>query len=120
MPGRMTLLDQPTPHRKPKRIQRKRTKGYRLPPGAVYVGRPTRWGNPFEVGQTFSPEEAVDAFVVHLSSYFGWRGRAIARAFYPLPVESTEFRDWLAPLRGHDLACWCALAAPCHARHLRP
>lgn len=30
-----------------KRIQRKRTRGYRLPAGAVYVGRPTRWGNPF-------------------------------------------------------------------------
>ena len=32
----------------PQRIQRKRTAGYRLPEGAVYVGRPTKWGNPFE------------------------------------------------------------------------
>ena len=31
----------------PKRIQRKRTKGWRMPPGAVYVGRPTKWGNPW-------------------------------------------------------------------------
>ena len=31
----------------PERIQRRRTKGWRLPAGAVYVGRPTRWGNPF-------------------------------------------------------------------------
>jgi hypothetical protein len=23
--------------------------------------------------------------------------------------------DWLAPLRGHDLACWCPLDQPCHA-----
>lgn len=30
----------------PKRIQRRRTKGYRLPPEAVYVGRPTKYGNP--------------------------------------------------------------------------
>jgi hypothetical protein len=29
------------------RIQRKRTKGWRMPEGAVYVGRPTKWGNPF-------------------------------------------------------------------------
>jgi len=35
----------------PKRIQRKRTKGWRMPDGAVYVGRGTRWGNPFVVGQ---------------------------------------------------------------------
>lgn len=32
----------------PQRIQRRRTKGWRMPAGAVYVGRPTRWGNPFE------------------------------------------------------------------------
>jgi hypothetical protein len=31
----------------PKRVQRKRTKGWRMPLGAVYVGRPTKWGNPF-------------------------------------------------------------------------
>jgi hypothetical protein len=31
----------------PKRIQRKRIKGWRMPENAVYVGRPTRWGNPF-------------------------------------------------------------------------
>ena len=30
-----------------KRIQRQRTKGYRLPPDAIYVGRPSPWGNPF-------------------------------------------------------------------------
>lgn len=30
---------------KPRRIQRKRTKGWRMPPAAVYVGRPGAWGN---------------------------------------------------------------------------
>ena len=34
----------------PKRIQRKRTKGWRMPEGAVYVGRGTKWGNPYPVG----------------------------------------------------------------------
>jgi hypothetical protein len=33
----------------PKRIQRRRTKGWRMPEGAIYVGRPTRWGNPYRV-----------------------------------------------------------------------
>ncbi|WP_280193252.1 DUF4326 domain-containing protein [Nocardia farcinica] len=36
----------------PKRIQRKRTAGWRMPEGAVYVGRGSKWGNPFVVGQT--------------------------------------------------------------------
>jgi hypothetical protein len=30
------------------RIQRSRAKGWRMPPGAVYVGRPSAWGNPFD------------------------------------------------------------------------
>ncbi len=40
-----------TPH--PLRIQRRRTKGYRMPPGAVYCGRPTIWGNPFDTAEEF-------------------------------------------------------------------
>lgn len=47
---------------KPKRIQRKRTKGWRMPPNTIYVGRPSRWGNPWEIGDNLhdigcAPEE---------------------------------------------------------------
>lgn len=31
----------------PERIQRRRVAGWHMPDGAVYVGRPTKWGNPF-------------------------------------------------------------------------
>lgn len=34
----------------PRRIQRRRDKGWKATEGAVYVGRPTRWGNPFRIG----------------------------------------------------------------------
>lgn len=34
----------------PRRIQQRRTKGWRKPAGAVAVGRGTKWGNPFKVG----------------------------------------------------------------------
>ena len=34
----------------PQRIQQRRTKGWRKPEGAVAVGRGTKWGNPFKVG----------------------------------------------------------------------
>lgn len=34
----------------PKRIQLRRTKGWRMPEGAMSVARPTRWGNPYVVG----------------------------------------------------------------------
>ena len=33
----------------PKRVQRRRTAGWRAPEGAKYVGRGTRYGNPFAV-----------------------------------------------------------------------
>ena len=33
--------------RGPRGVQRRRTAGWRMPEGAKYVGRPTKWGNPF-------------------------------------------------------------------------
>lgn len=36
----------------PVRVQRKRIKGWRMPEGVVYVGRGTRWGNPYIFGET--------------------------------------------------------------------
>lgn len=97
-----------------KRVQRQRTKGWRMPPNTVYVGRPTRWGNPFDVS-VLGQKGAVSAFAVHLASYFRWEAQTLRRAFHPSPVESVALREWLAPLRGKDLACWCPLDQPCHA-----
>jgi len=34
----------------PARVQRKRIKGWRMPEGAVYVGRGSKWGNPYRIG----------------------------------------------------------------------
>lgn len=45
--------------RGPKRIQRKRTKGWRTPEGAVYVGRPSAWGNPFPLDGDWITWKAV-------------------------------------------------------------
>lgn len=55
---------------KPKRIQRKRTKGWRMPEGAVYVGRPTKWGNPF------SPD---GSWIVWAAVALGYRGDRAGR-----------------------------------------
>lgn len=83
----------------PKRIQRKRTRGWRMPENAVYVGRPTPWGNPFKVGSlTRDAEHAVELFREHLARN---------------PELVAEAREVLA---GKDLACWCAEEAEhCHA-----
>ena len=80
------------------RIQRKRTKGWRMPDGAVYVGRPTKWGNRY--GHEGTRQSRYDA----KQRYRAWiAGR---------PRLQAEVRHELA---GRDLACWCPLDQPCHA-----
>ena len=51
----------------PKRVQRKRTKGYKLPANTICVNRPSVWGNPFIVGQFGTQQECVDAYELLLS-----------------------------------------------------
>ncbi|MGD7788186.1 DUF4326 domain-containing protein [Propionibacteriaceae bacterium Y1700] len=96
----------------PKRIQRRRTKGWRMPEGAIYVGRGTKWGNPWRVG---------DQLMTSAGSPNGVR---YCREFDITPAIATEFyriaflldaEDIRAELAGRDLACWCALDQPCHA-----
>ena len=99
----------------PKRIQRQRTKGYRLPPNAVYVGRPTKWGNPFRVGERLDTNPSVvvgnRAHAVALfRAHCGW-----------LTGTSDDSSRAAEELRGKDLVCWCPLEdadgnpVPCHA-----
>ena len=84
----------------PRRIQRKRARGWRMPQRAVYVGRPTKWGNPFRVGDSgedglpMSRAETIDRYSRYLQS--------------GAELDPRE-------LRGKDLVCWCALNSPCHA-----
>ena len=85
----------------PQRIQMKRLKGWRKPADAIYVGRPTRWGNPFRAGSDGKAAECVAKFE--------------ARCVQMRNETPAAFATWIAPLRGHDLACWCPLDAPCHA-----
>ena len=47
----------------PKRIQLSRKKGWRKPEGAIVVARPSRWGNPFKVGDAgITAADAVELF----------------------------------------------------------
>ena len=36
---------------RPRRVQRRRTRGWKMPANSVYVGRGSRWGNPYRVGE---------------------------------------------------------------------
>ena len=83
----------------PQRIQRKRTRGWRMPEGAVIVTRPTKWGNPFKV----TPERTRREVVVAYSIWIEMPGQQ-------------ELRNAIKrELRGHDLVCWRRLDEPSHA-----
>jgi hypothetical protein len=115
---------------KPKRIQRKRVKGWRKPGGTVIVTRPGRWGNPFKVVSLESGDSSVVYWRVERDDVtvngcvFMTRTQAARYAveLYRQYVEQhmtgdiglIHFRN-IEQLRGKDLACWCKLDEPCHA-----
>ncbi|MFK0288318.1 DUF4326 domain-containing protein [Streptomyces sp. NPDC090499] len=58
----------------PKRIQRKRTRGWRKPEGTVSVARPTRFGNPFMLAPAASRRGGdLDMWAVE------YKGRKLSR-----------------------------------------
>lgn len=99
----------------------------------VSVARPSRWGNPWPVGSVIgvdmdapwyagalvTPELAVQLYEALLRTPHQVPGLkpgappVLAGPWFDVGVPG-EGGD-LEQLRGHDLGCWCALDAPCHA-----
>lgn len=71
------------------RVLNKRVDG--MPPGAVYIGRPSIWGNPFVIGKDGSRDDVI-------AKYHAWL------------MSQPGLRSNLPQLRGKDVVCWCA---PC-------
>lgn len=63
-----------------------------IPEEAVYVGRPTKWGNPYHIGRDGSREDVIIKYEYWLRS------------------SGLDINE----LAGKDLVCWCA-PLPCHA-----
>ncbi|MGL4966123.1 MAG: DUF4326 domain-containing protein [Inquilinus sp.] len=129
----------------PKRIRLSRAKGWRKPATCKVVSRPSCHGNPWPVARVRRAlVEAMDWSsiggnalwdAVHAPFLSGapWtRGLSIdldldriaqAVSVHLFRCLADEFRAadpvaferWIAPLRGHDLGCWCQLDRPCHA-----
>lgn len=113
----------------PSRIQRRRTKGWRAPAGAVYVGRGTPFGNPWVVVRTNSGTGWAVNWAGHTNQHkpHGLNDHIPAdnqRNAHALAVHLYEV--WVRhhptlpdrinrDLAGRDLMCWCAESLPCHA-----
>ncbi len=108
---------------KPVRIQRKRTKGWKMPENTVYVGRGSAWGNPYRIGDFLDKGPHAGTTIIdnaHSVSLFRyWAIEAIEGRAFPREDGSRPSADdvakSLASLRGKNLACWCKLDQPCHA-----
>lgn len=92
-----------------------------MPEGAVYVGRPTKWGNPWTVAEWQE--------LLHTLPIADARGAA-ADCFYAAMVDRLADPEYLEhehpgfyppldqirdELGGKDLACWCPIDQSCHA-----
>jgi len=60
-----------------------------VPIGAVYIGRPSKWGNPFRIGKDGTRREVIGRYRDYVLS-------------------TPELYHNLEALRGKDLVCWCA------------
>ena len=113
----------------PQRIQRKRTKGWQMPDGAICVSRPSRWGNPFRIGCHYRRDGGgiprMGLQFIYLQAAEGYqdatyttiRTNTEAVEWYRWYLSVTDYTPKKAreELRGKDLACWCRLDQPCHA-----
>lgn len=105
----------------PRRIQLRRTKGWRMPENTVVVARPSKWGNPFTTEKAietgYAEPATANAFVVECFREWVTQGVYSDRWWMgpQSDVKKAAMRKGLAALRGKHLACWCPLDQPCHA-----
>jgi hypothetical protein len=104
----------------PVRVRLSRAKGWRMPPNTVKVDRSTRWGNPFSMGDAIdlgmTSLAAAPSFLVEcFRSWLPNSPRANDLWMGPESDAARQHFIYLSQLRGKNLACWCALDAPCHA-----
>jgi len=103
---------------RPRRVQLRRTRGWRMPANTVKVDRTTRFGNPFSI-EGYGRERAV---ALHRAWITGEVGNPPIpnKLLRDLEARRTEVVSGLPSLRGKNLACWCPLPEPgepdiCHA-----
>lgn len=84
-----------------------------MPANTVYVGRGSKWGNPYRVIRKKSGVYVIERLRVRSHEH---KIDAIKYSieFYESRVLRTHPALDLSELKGKDLACWCAEDMPCH------
>ena len=118
----------------PRRIRLRRTKGWKMPTGAVKVDRTTPYGNPYKPGlnYAFHPDATFGVKTDREPGTYDGTEPVEVRTCPDVATSVEWFRPWaeaaadmwpdrIEKLRGRDLACWCRLIdddgapVPCHA-----
>lgn len=110
----------PVDHFRPRRLHRTRRRNNRTPAGAVYVGRPTIWGNPFANRARIGHKRSV---ILYAAWIRGDCSPRVLRAagFSRAEIATLERRrglllERLPRLAGKNLQCWCPTSSEwCHA-----
>lgn len=119
--GRVDAMERGT------RIQRRRTKGWKLPDGAVCIGRHGPFGNPFPIVKGVATSCGVTRPIWQVGT---WEGPALwlrdteadarelsvkaYRAWIEQPVQTKLRAEAVSLLAGKNVACWCRLDQKCH------
>lgn len=121
------------------RVQRRRTRGFKMLEDVIYVGRGSKWGNPFKLCGDMIYVDAghrrkiLSKWVCYGNQNPRFDGGGFVKAdvvklFRDLLMDvnshETEpdirnkflfMRNRIRDLEGKKLACWCSLDSCCHA-----
>lgn len=118
---------------KPIRIKRSRQNKQVSPNGLpiIYVGRGSRWGNPFKICELINGKFAISHecdYQLHQitkevgcdSKHYNTKCEAAIDAIkcyelYHHAKDSANMADAITNLKGKNLSCWCKLDDKCHA-----
>ncbi len=111
-----------------KRIQRKRTLGWKMPENTVSITRPGRFGNPFRIGWWYRQDDlsGVTGMPTRPSEYNSLQWSQIEDAQHAVDRfhryiwaegskrKNCEINKLAMELKNKDVACWCKENEPCH------
>ena len=119
------MIELKTVSNEPKRVQRKLTKGYRMPPNTKSVTRPYKCSNPYKIGdkcvwgikrQEWDGKSLCDILIdKHGEAVYHTVEETILGFREKIRASQTFRRIIKRELKGKNLACFCSLDSPCDA-----
>ena len=108
----------------PFRVQRKRTKGYKMPENTKSVTRPHKFGNPYKIGmhnvwdiKDRETSKSLKDILVAKNGENKYHTIEDTLLAYREKIKASVAMQRIIKreLVGKNLACFCPLSSPCHA-----